>query len=60
MFVGLDAGDEDPPALWETLIFGGPCDGWQWRHRSVADARAGHAAAIAVATGHFRPLDGGR
>jgi len=50
VFLGLDHGwDDGAPVLWETMIFGGSCDGWQWRHRSVEDARAGHAIALELA-----------
>lgn len=35
---------DGPPILWETLIFGGRFDQHMWRHSSVAEARACHAA----------------
>lgn len=37
-----------PPALWETLIQGGPQGGWQERYSSREDAVAGHAACVAA------------
>lgn len=35
-----------PPVLWETMIFGGPHDGYQERYKSRTDAEAGHARAV--------------
>jgi len=35
------------PLLYETMIFGGPHDGWQRRYPTLAAAEAGHAAAVA-------------
>lgn len=48
VFLGLDHGfvPEEPPILWETMIFGGEHDLWQDRYASKADALAGHAAAL--------------
>jgi hypothetical protein len=37
--------------LWETLIVGGPHDGYQEHYSSQADAVAGHAQALALAHG---------
>jgi hypothetical protein len=35
VFLGLDHGwDGGPPVLWETLVFGGPEDGFMDRYRS--------------------------
>jgi hypothetical protein len=45
---------EGPPILWETMIFGGAQDGRQRRWTSLADARAGHAAAVAAARAHLK------
>lgn len=36
----FDEGEE--PVLWETMIFGGPFDEFQWRYYSREDAIAGH------------------
>jgi hypothetical protein len=35
-----------PPILFETMIFGGPLNEYQWRYSSWDDAEAGHAAAV--------------
>lgn len=49
VFLALDHryGDDGPPILWETMVFGGPLDGEQDRYTSLADAKAGHAAMCA-------------
>lgn len=50
VFLGLDHrfGDEGPPILFETMVFGGPAniDQSMWRYSSWDDAEAGHAAAV--------------
>lgn len=53
VFLGLDHrfGNDGPPILWETMIFGGPHDGYQERYSSKADAVAGHAKAVMLASG---------
>jgi len=54
VFLGLDHGhwffDGRPhdPVLWETMIFGGPFDGFQDRYSSRLDALRGHALAVAL------------
>lgn len=41
-----------PPVLWETMIFGGPHDSYQWRYCTATHARAHHAAILdALQTG---------
>jgi hypothetical protein len=35
-----------PPLLFETMIFGGPLDGYQKRYASYDDAETGHKAAV--------------
>jgi hypothetical protein len=56
VFLGLDHnhGDDGPPILWETMIFGGPHDQYQRRYSSRADAEAGHLDAVALAQGATR------
>jgi hypothetical protein len=50
VFLGIDrAVGEGPPPLWETMIFGGPHDGYQERFASRDAALAGHAKAVLVA-----------
>jgi hypothetical protein len=47
VFLGLDHNFGERragPVLWETMVFGGPCDQEQHRYRSRADAEAGHRA----------------
>ena len=51
VFLGLDhefLGD-GPPLLFETMIFGGPLDGEQWRYASYDDAMTGHQMAVSKA-----------
>lgn len=46
IFLGFDHGHSEggPPVLWETMVFGGALDRWQWRYTSLADAWQGHQA----------------
>jgi hypothetical protein len=47
VFLGLDHnfhGGE--PILFETMIFGGPLNGEQWRYATYAEAERGHAEAV--------------
>lgn len=48
VFLGLDHrfGGDGPPILWETMVFGDPLDGEQWRYSSKAAAIAGHVEAV--------------
>lgn len=48
VFLGVDHNwcADGPPILWETLIFGGPHDGWQQRYSSLKNAYAGHVKAL--------------
>ncbi len=50
VFMGLDHdwSGRGLPVLWETMIFGGPFDGYQRRYTSRLDALRGHAAALAL------------
>lgn len=52
IFLGINQGDM---MLWETMIFGGAYDHWQDRHSTAADARLGHALAVAMAKGETTP-----
>jgi hypothetical protein len=46
VFLGLDhAFSNGPPVLWETMIMGGPLDGYQRRYSTRGAALAGHAEA---------------
>ena len=50
VFLGLDyAFGGGPPLLWETMIFGGRHDDYQVRYSTLADAKLGHAEAVALA-----------
>lgn len=40
----------DPPVLWETMVFGGESDGFQERYTSWDDAYAGHQDVVAKLT----------
>lgn len=51
VFLGLDhnhAGFGEP-ILFETMVFGGVLDGWQWRYGTWEEAEAGHAQVLALA-----------
>ena len=50
VFLGMDHNfTHGEPVLWETMIFGGPHDGYCERYTSLAKAEAGHQRAVAVA-----------
>lgn len=53
VFIGLDHSFGDgPPLLFETMIFGGPRDGWMDRYSTWDEAEEGHERAVAMlATG---------
>jgi hypothetical protein len=57
VFLGTDHNwtSHGPPILWETMIFGGPHDEAMWRYASLDEAVAGHAYALAVASGLREP-----
>lgn len=49
VFTGIDYNamfHERPPALFETMIFGGPLDGRQWRYSAWDEAEKGHESAV--------------
>ena len=47
VWLGIDhSHGEGPPLIFETMIFGGPHDGYQARYSTEAEARAGHAVAV--------------
>lgn len=47
VFLGLDHRFGDgPPLVFETMIFGGPHDGWQERCSTYDEAEAMHAEAV--------------
>jgi hypothetical protein len=47
--VWLGSGYSDPPGIFETMIFGGPLNGAQWRYPNEVAALAGHDQAVAEA-----------
>jgi hypothetical protein len=54
VFLGLDHNfcfDGGPPILFETMIFGGQHDMYQYRYFTREEAIAGHAKALALAKG---------
>jgi hypothetical protein len=53
VFLGLDHNfrGSGPPILFETMIFGGPHEGYQDRYASRDEALLGHAKALALAKG---------
>lgn len=48
VFIGIDHRiyGRGPPMLFETMIFGGPLDEYQWRYASYDDAVTGHKMAV--------------
>lgn len=65
VFLGMDHSYSDlgPPILFETLVFGGSCDGNMDRYATWAAAEAGHAAMVeearaALATPTPQPTEG--
>lgn len=56
VYLGLDHQHGAGPILiWETMIFGGPADDWQWRYSTRAAAMLGHQRivdALARILGH--------
>lgn len=46
-----------PPLIFETMIFGGPCDSECWRYSTEAQAVAGHAEAVRVARAALAKVD---
>lgn len=56
VFLGLDHSfGGGAPILWETMIFGGPHDGYQERCQLRDQAVEMHARAMAVARGEAQP-----
>jgi hypothetical protein len=57
VFLGLDQRllGRGLPLLWETLISGGPHDGYRVRYSTRAEAEAGHLDAVEIARGDKWP-----
>jgi hypothetical protein len=56
VFIGLDHNwGEGPPLVFETMIFGGEFDQYQYRYSTWAEAEAGHAVAVGMVE-HERDL----
>lgn len=55
VFLGLDHnfGREGPPILFETMVFGGPCDGEQNRYATWDEAAQGHQTMLKRLTGQM-------
>lgn len=49
VFLGVDHsfGNGDP-LLFETMVFGGPLNGEQWRYSTYSEAERGHAEAVSA------------
>lgn len=60
VFLGLDHrfGHQGPPLLFETMIFGGPEDGYQKRFSTWEQAEEGHAIALSLARESAPARDG--
>lgn len=46
VFLGLNHGFGETDLWFETMIFGGPHDGYQERYETLDEAKAGHADAL--------------
>ncbi|HDY90252.1 MAG TPA: hypothetical protein ENH82_19300 [bacterium] len=48
VFLGIDHGfnEEEPPVLFETMIFGGEHDQYQERYTDIESAKTGHDKAV--------------
>lgn len=47
VFLVIDSGFMEPePVLWETMVFGGPMDAYDWRYKSRQEARLGHKIVV--------------
>lgn len=61
VFLGIDHNffpEEDPrPVLWETMIFGGKYDQYQWRYMSEEEAKEGHKYAVKLAKNEVDPKE---
>ena len=55
VFLGIDHNhfDRGPPILWETMIAGGPENGYRQRYSSLDEARRGHDEAVTLARKHL-------
>jgi hypothetical protein len=52
VFLGLDhSWGGGPPLIFETMVFGGPHDGYQERYSTRTEALMGHALAVRLAMG---------
>lgn len=51
VFLGMNYNfnPEGVPLVYETMIFGGECDEYQWRYATLGEAKAGHWAAVELA-----------
>lgn len=59
VFLGVDHNWGDgPPILFETMVFGGDHDEWQWRYHTWDEAAQGHAAVVAAVKGEGLWPDG--
>jgi hypothetical protein len=45
--------DQGPPLIFETMVFGGEYDGYQWRWATLEGAEAGHEQAVAFVKEHL-------
>lgn len=46
VFLSVDHAHDGAPVLFETVIFGGPLNGEQWRYRTWDEAVEGHRRAV--------------
>jgi hypothetical protein len=51
IFLGLDCNylAHGPPILFETMVFGGPLNGLQWRYSTWSEAEEGHDTVLVLA-----------
>jgi hypothetical protein len=59
VWLGMDHQFGDgPPLIFETMVFGGPLDDYQWRYVTEAEAIAGHDQVVAKVRDLLRRDDG--
>jgi hypothetical protein len=55
VWVGVDLDGEDPPLIFESMVFGGPLDHTTWRYATRDEAVAGHAELIKRVSAEVQP-----
>jgi len=60
VFLGVDHNfGTGRPVLFETMVFGGRWDDWQWRYETIEHARTGHDRVVADLRAGTKPDSAG-